>query len=262
MRGRARADGPNARIKFTRDWEYPWTFLRARASPGARILDCGAGNSPLPFLWARRGSMVSALDRDAVIASTSRYLVWCVEQLVRDLVMDARKSAGRLNPPERSSNEARRSGPRATVAQRPAAGRLQRFVKYHVRQNRYRLSRVVKPDVWGPVSPALLRKYGVTYVRADLTKIPFPAETFDVVTCVSVLEHMPPPARTSGLTEMARVLRPGGRLILTYDLIDGDISDSLAVASGCSPTEAVYFHAAKSLYSKSGSDVVGLVLEK
>ena len=51
-------------------------------------------------------------------------------------------------------------------------------------------------------------------------------------------------------------------MILTYDLIDGDISDSLAVASKCSPTEAVYFHAAKSLYSKSGSDVVGLVLEK
>jgi SAM-dependent methyltransferase len=137
-----------------------------------------------------------------------------------------------------------------------------RFLRYHLRQNQYRWSRLFKPDVWGPVSPALLRKYGVAYQRGDLTRLPFPDAAFDVVTCVSVLEHMPVTVRVTGLREMARVLRPGGRLILTYDLADGDISESLVEASGCVPSEAVYFHASKLLYASNGSDVVGLRLDK
>lgn len=44
--------------------------------------------------------------------------------------------------------------------------------------------------------------------------LPFPDETFDCVTCVEVLEHIPAELRARSLAEMRRVLRPGGRLVL------------------------------------------------
>lgn len=45
--------------------------------------------------------------------------------------------------------------------------------------------------------------------------IPFPDASFDVVTCVEVLEHLPEPLRPAAFREMRRVLRPGGRLVMT-----------------------------------------------
>ncbi|REK17527.1 MAG: methyltransferase domain-containing protein [Planctomycetota bacterium] len=50
------------------------------------------------------------------------------------------------------------------------------------------------------------------YVSADLSHLPFADESFDCVTCGYVLEHLPD-ARP-GLAEMARVMKPGGRLLL------------------------------------------------
>jgi ubiquinone/menaquinone biosynthesis C-methylase UbiE len=51
-----------------------------------------------------------------------------------------------------------------------------------------------------------------SHVAADLSRLPFADESFDCVTCGYVLEHLPE-ART-GLAELARVLRPGGRMLL------------------------------------------------
>jgi len=50
------------------------------------------------------------------------------------------------------------------------------------------------------------------YVNADLTKLPFADGTFDCVTCGYVLEYFPDPR--IALKEMARVLMPGGRMLL------------------------------------------------
>lgn len=47
----------------------------------------------------------------------------------------------------------------------------------------------------------------------DVQDMPFENESFDTVLCVEVLEHVPYPAKA--LSEMFRVLRPGGNLILT-----------------------------------------------
>jgi SAM-dependent methyltransferase len=45
--------------------------------------------------------------------------------------------------------------------------------------------------------------------------IPFPDPSFQVVTCLEVLEHLPEELRATAFREMHRVLEPGGRLIMT-----------------------------------------------
>jgi SAM-dependent methyltransferase len=47
----------------------------------------------------------------------------------------------------------------------------------------------------------------------DITDIPEPDASFDAVLCVEVLEHLPAPV--DALRELARLLKPGGTLILT-----------------------------------------------
>ena len=60
-----------------------------------------------------------------------------------------------------------------------------------------------------------LRPYGdrVTLVWQDASHLPFEEGAFDAVTCLESLEFMPCPLET--LAEMARVLAPGGVLMLT-----------------------------------------------
>lgn len=47
----------------------------------------------------------------------------------------------------------------------------------------------------------------------DITAIPEPDAAFDAILCTEVLEHVPDP--TNALDEFARLLKPGGTLILT-----------------------------------------------
>ena len=58
----------------------------------------------------------------------------------------------------------------------------------------------------------------VDYRQAHCEALPFDDGRFDVVLCASVLEHVVPGNDRLALWEMARVLRPGGRLLLTFDV--------------------------------------------
>lgn len=50
-------------------------------------------------------------------------------------------------------------------------------------------------------------------IVSDITAIPEPDASFEAILCSEVLEHVPEP--THALDEFARLLKPGGRLILT-----------------------------------------------
>ncbi len=58
----------------------------------------------------------------------------------------------------------------------------------------------------------LLRSDRPRYLVADLSTLPFASESFDCVTCGYVLEHLAD-AR-AGLAELARVMVPGGKMLL------------------------------------------------
>ena len=50
-------------------------------------------------------------------------------------------------------------------------------------------------------------------IISDITKVPEPDASFDVVMCIEVLEHLPSPVEA--LRELSRLLRPNGLLIVT-----------------------------------------------
>jgi SAM-dependent methyltransferase len=75
------------------------------------------------------------------------------------------------------------------------------------------------------IKPFVARHYGIDLVRpadgvglgpdvlGSAVALPFPNAAFDSVLCTQVLDDVPQPA--SALNELARVLRPGGVLLLT-----------------------------------------------
>jgi predicted SAM-dependent methyltransferase len=82
-------------------------------------------------------------------------------------------------------------------------------------------------------------EYGSIDYESDITAIPVPDESFDVVLCTEVLEHVPEPS--SALKEMARILRPGGRALLTVPLGSGLHQLPYHYYGGLSPTWYFYW---------------------
>ncbi len=64
--------------------------------------------------------------------------------------------------------------------------------------------------------PRRMQRY-FTRVFGDVGDLPFPSGAFDVVFCRSVLHHLDDHART--MREMARVLKPGGRMVFCAEPI-------------------------------------------
>ena len=61
----------------------------------------------------------------------------------------------------------------------------------------------------------------VSFTPAGISSLPFPDASFDVIYCISVLEHTH--NYPDIIREFRRLLTPGGRLIVTFDIsLDGD----------------------------------------
>jgi ubiquinone/menaquinone biosynthesis C-methylase UbiE len=60
---------------------------------------------------------------------------------------------------------------------------------------------------------------GIRFYNDGMTRLTAGDDTFDVVYCISVLEHVDDIGiKQQGVAEMARVVKPGGKLILTFDV--------------------------------------------
>ncbi|HTD58791.1 MAG TPA: methyltransferase domain-containing protein [Solirubrobacteraceae bacterium] len=72
---------------------------------------------------------------------------------------------------------------------------------------------VTSMDVGEGLLAEVAKKCDSTRVVGDARALPFEDRAFEVVVCTEVIEHVPDP--TSAVVELARVLRPGGTLVLT-----------------------------------------------
>jgi ubiquinone/menaquinone biosynthesis C-methylase UbiE len=61
---------------------------------------------------------------------------------------------------------------------------------------------------------AQARARNLQVVQGSLTHVPLPAESFDLVYSMKVLAHIPP--IQAAITELARITRPGGHLLLEF----------------------------------------------
>jgi ubiquinone/menaquinone biosynthesis C-methylase UbiE len=61
---------------------------------------------------------------------------------------------------------------------------------------------------------AARRSLRVDFQTGVIEQLPFPDQSFDVVLSTLMMHHLPAPLKRQGLVEVARVLKPGGRLVI------------------------------------------------
>ena len=61
---------------------------------------------------------------------------------------------------------------------------------------------------------AARRHLPVEFQTGVIEQLAFPDQTFDVVFSTLMMHHLPQPLKRQGLAEIARVLKPGGRLVI------------------------------------------------
>lgn len=59
----------------------------------------------------------------------------------------------------------------------------------------------------------------IDYRRMSATALDFPEGQFELVTCITVIQHLRPAEQETAVAELARVLKPGGEAVI-LDLID------------------------------------------
>jgi SAM-dependent methyltransferase len=187
---------------WSRAWEYPWAVIEAglvpAAGPGAgdppgaaappvrptrlRVLDVGGGGSPFGPWLAARGHEVHVADPSL---DQGRDFAWDPGRSVYRNARSAAKRAAFALLGIRSlwglPGGARNGGDPSGSAGRGTTGTL----RYHA--------------------------FGAQALR-------FPDAQFDRVFCLSVIEHIPHDLWPACVREFERVLRAGGRLVITMDM--------------------------------------------
>lgn len=174
---------------WSRAWEYPWAVENAALGPAPqRLLDVGGGGGPFAPWLAAQG-------HDAHVADPSldrgRWFAWDPDRSVwRNARTLAKETAFRIagirtlwGLPRNGGDPSRGGGPGG-----------------------------------GPTGGARRPRYHA--FAAD--RLEFPDAHFDHVFCLSVIEHVPRDLWPSCMREMARVLKPGGRLVMTMDMETGE----------------------------------------
>jgi ubiquinone/menaquinone biosynthesis C-methylase UbiE len=99
-------------------------------------------------------------------------------------------------------------------------GRLMRFVKEAF--PRLNLAGLDLSPAYVAEARRHLAPYQATFEAANAEAMPFPGESFDLLTTVYLFHEVPPPVRRTIAREFARLLKPGGRLIFMDSLQLGD----------------------------------------
>ncbi|MBI4656173.1 MAG: class I SAM-dependent methyltransferase [Elusimicrobia bacterium] len=73
----------------------------------------------------------------------------------------------------------------------------------------------------------LAKRYNtsINFKVASISRLPYENASFDRVYCISALEHMNPGEDEEAVREMCRVLKPGGRLLITVDFSPVSLPD-------------------------------------
>jgi SAM-dependent methyltransferase len=91
------------------------------------------------------------------------------------------------------------------------------------------LSALLQKERQWPVAPMDISSDGLRYARAmgveravqgDVTNLPFAGGAFDLVLSIDVLAHLPRGRELAAASEMARVLQPGGLLVVRTSALD------------------------------------------
>jgi cyclopropane fatty-acyl-phospholipid synthase-like methyltransferase len=94
----------------------------------------------------------------------------------------------------------------------------------------------------------------LNYTQGDLTKTVYKSNFFDVVYCISVVEHMTEKVRKEYYNEVVRILKPGGKLILST------LEDQKIFGEG--PNEAILAGDIYFIPKETFKNIPGLKLEK
>jgi SAM-dependent methyltransferase len=96
----------------------------------------------------------------------------------------------------------------------------------------------------------------ISFCRAGLSRLPFEDRSFDIIYSVSVLEHTE--ERLEIIGELSRILRPGGTLLLTFDVsLDGSRSISMEQAGILGDAIAESFVTSESGLQELRSKILG-----
>lgn len=193
-------------------WEYPWLWhhgLSAIDWRGKRLLDLGSEQSPLPWWLATKGAQVTLVEtRDNWIGQWE-----AVRAALPPRSAQTSWGAG-LRPGRKPDNT---EPVRQAHGPEPAEGVVPPNLAESGRANEI-LSHDGKPVGDAAPPPRPLPAVKVDWRIVDSCKLPFPNDSFDVVTSLSVIEHQD--NKPLAAAEVARVLKPGGLFALSFDICE------------------------------------------
>lgn len=103
----------------------------------------------------------------------------------------------------------------------------------------------------------------VNYKRETIQNMIFEDNLFDRVFCLSVIEHIPQSEWSICMKQLIRILRPGGRLIITFDMASRDAYRYKDLISGIKvPGDIDHSIPANIRHPDWKWETVGLVIEK
>ena len=139
-------------------------------------------------LYASRYDRIKQFDEQADLVLISRPIMARIQPLADPLILDVATGTGRL-----PLIMARNASFQGHVIGLDASGRMLDVARQKIADEHF--------------------EGYVTLMQRDATELPFSNDSLDVVTCLEALEFMPHPELA--LSEMIRILRPGGLLLTT-----------------------------------------------